>query len=63
MSLLVGVYHGLGKEKEAVEAERLALKLAERHIESHPDDARAYYLGAGMLARLGEKERSYQWAQ
>ena len=63
VSLLVGVYHGLGKEKEAIEAERLALKLAERHIESHPDDARAYYLGAGMLARLGEKERSYQWAQ
>lgn len=37
--------------------------MAEKHIELHPDDARALYLGAGILARIGDRERSFDWAR
>jgi adenylate cyclase len=63
VSLLVAVYHGLGRPIEAAATERRALQLIEKHIDSHPDDPRALYLGAGILARLGEHTRSYDWAR
>ena len=63
VSLLVAVYHGLGRAAEAAATEKRALQLTERHIESHPDDARALYLGAGILARIGEHEKSFDWAR
>jgi len=62
-SLLVSVYHGLGRKAEAEATQHRALHLAERHIEMHPDDARALYFGAGILARFGEKARSLDWAR
>ena len=62
VSLLVGVYHGLGREAEAAATEQRALQLTERHLERHPEDARALYLGAGILARMGQNEKSYEWA-
>jgi serine/threonine protein kinase/Flp pilus assembly protein TadD len=63
VSLLAAVYHGLGRPKEAAATERRALQLTEKHIDSHPDDPRALYLGAGILARLGERGKSYDWAR
>jgi serine/threonine protein kinase/Flp pilus assembly protein TadD len=63
VSLLVGVYHGLGREAEAAATQLRALQLTERHLERHPEDARALYLGAGILARMGEHEKSYEWAR
>ena len=63
MPLLCSVYHGLGREQEAMESERRGLQLIERHNEIHPDDARALYFGAGMFARVGERERSMSWAR
>jgi len=63
VSLLVPVYHGLGREAEAESTERRALRLTEKHIELHPDDARALYLGAGILVRMGDHKRGYEWAR
>jgi serine/threonine protein kinase/Flp pilus assembly protein TadD len=63
VSLLVAVYHGLGREVEAASTERRALQLTEKHIELHPDDARALYLGATILVRMGEKDRGFEWAR
>ncbi len=63
VSLLVGVYHGLGREAEAESTERRALRLTEKHIELHPDDARALYLGAGILVRMGDHKRGLEWAR
>ncbi len=63
VSLLVAVYHGLGRAVEAAATQQRALQLAERHTESHPDDARALYLGAGILARMGDREKSSDWAR
>ena len=50
-------YSGLGRRDEAMEAYRRCWQLAEKHLELHPDDARALYLGACALGRLGERTR------
>jgi len=63
VSILVMVYHGPGWHTESKASERRALQLTEKHIELHPDDARALYLGAGTLARMGDHARSFEWAQ
>lgn len=63
MPLLTSVYHGLGRENDAKAAERRGLQLIEKHVEIHPDDPRALYFGAGILARIGERERSMDWAR
>ena len=63
VSLLVAVYHGLGREAEAAATEQRALQLTERHIEIHPDDPRALYLGAGILARMGDHVKGLDWAR
>jgi serine/threonine protein kinase/Tfp pilus assembly protein PilF len=62
-TLLVGIYKSLGRGAESVAIQRRALLLAEKQIEFHPDDARALYFGASMLAQLGERARSLEWAQ
>ena len=48
---------------QAAATERRALKLTEKHIEIHPDDARALYLGATTHVRMGDKERGFDWAR
>jgi serine/threonine protein kinase/tetratricopeptide (TPR) repeat protein len=63
VSLLVAVYHGLGRSAEATATEQRAVRLVEKHIETHPDDARALYLGACILARIGKLDKSYDWAR
>lgn len=62
-SLLAPIYRSLGRDVEADATRRRALQLAEKHVELHPDDARALYLGAGILCQLGEKARGLEWAQ
>jgi serine/threonine protein kinase/Flp pilus assembly protein TadD len=63
VSLLVAVYHSLGRHAEATATEQRAVRLTEKHIETHPDDARALYLGASILARVGDHEKSVDWAR
>src|ERR1700746_1995413 len=62
-SLLAPVYKSLGRQAKAEPTRRGALQLADKHVELHPDDARALYLGAGILCQLGERERGLEWAQ
>ena len=61
--LLAMVYMGLGRKEDAEESYRRAWQRAEKHLELHPDDARALYLGANALCQLGERARSFDWAQ
>jgi non-specific serine/threonine protein kinase len=63
VSLLVAVYHALDRPAEAAATEQRAVRLTEKHIETHPDDARALYLGASILARVGDHEKSVDWAR
>jgi serine/threonine protein kinase/Tfp pilus assembly protein PilF len=61
--LLSMVYQGLGRKEDALAASRRGWQLAEKHLELHPDDARALYLGANALCQLGERARSLDWAR
>ena len=61
--LLGMVFVGQGRKAEAQSAYGRAHRAAARHLELHPDDARALYLGANALCQLGERERSLEWAQ
>lgn len=53
----------LGRHEEARAVSRVAVERAERHIELHPEDARALYLGANALLQLGDRERCIAWAE
>jgi adenylate cyclase len=53
----------LGREAEAREAERHGLEIIERHLEIHPDDVRAIYMGAGCLVTLGDHGRARGWLE
>jgi serine/threonine protein kinase len=59
--LTAQIYHSLGREDEAQEANRRGLELAEKAILSNPEDARACYMGAGAMIRLGQRERGQRW--
>jgi hypothetical protein len=50
-------------EVETEATERRALQLTERHIEVHPDDPRALYLGATILVRMRDNTRGLEWAR
>lgn len=60
--LMAQIHHSLGREEEAREANRRGLELAEKAILSNPEDARACYMGAGAMIRLGQRERGQKWA-
>jgi serine/threonine protein kinase/Tfp pilus assembly protein PilF len=62
-SMLAMVYDGQGRVVEAQAAHRRSIRVIEKHLERHPDDARALYLGATDLCQLGEKGRSLEWAR
>jgi adenylate cyclase len=53
----------LGRQDEARHANEDAVQSIEKHLELNPDEARAYSLGASVLIRLGETERSKEWTQ
>ncbi|MGH9812018.1 MAG: protein kinase domain-containing protein [Candidatus Acidiferrales bacterium] len=62
-SMLRMVYKAMGREADWETACRRAVLAAEKHLELHPDDARALYLGAGNWFELGEQARSLDWAR
>jgi non-specific serine/threonine protein kinase len=53
----------LDRKQEARQANEDALRVVERHIQLHPGDARALYLGAGVSIQLGDRDRALEWAQ
>jgi tetratricopeptide (TPR) repeat protein len=60
--LLGGVYTGMGRSEDARSAYRRGIRVAEKHLRLHPDDARALYLGAQGLVQMGEPSRAGEWA-
>ncbi len=62
-TLLGMVYSGLRRKEDSLMAYRRGTHLAEKHLELHPDDARALYLGATGLCQLGERDRALAWAR
>jgi serine/threonine protein kinase/Flp pilus assembly protein TadD len=61
-SHLAGTYVGLGRKEDSQAAFRRTAAVVSKHLELHPDDARALYLGAAVWASLGESERAIEWA-
>jgi len=59
---LVSLYLGLGRKAEAETAARHCLRVLEKHLELHPDDARAVYLGAVVWTQVGDTQRALEWA-
>lgn len=57
------IYRKLGHIEKARAAEIRGLENAERYLEAHPDNARAYFLGAWPLYESGEKAKAYEWAE
>jgi adenylate cyclase len=62
-SFLSMAYAELGRKKEQLEATKLTLACAERHVDMHPDDGRALTFGAYALVELGQTERAREWAR
>jgi len=62
--LLIGpLYDRLGRPEDARAARERGLALVEKHVDLHPDDARALYMGAIGLIALGEKDKGRDWAR
>lgn len=62
-SLLVAqVYADLGRTDEARAARRRGVDVAEMHLNHHPDDIRALYMGANGLVAMGDREAGLLWA-
>ena len=55
------VLNGLGQVELAKEVGKEAIEVIEKHLKWRPDDPRAFYLGAGALQQLGERERAERW--
>ena len=60
-SLLSQTYVTLGRKLEAEAYEQRGLRIIERHLELHPEDARALYFGCTALVRVGHRERALEW--
>ena len=61
--LLGQTYFGMGRKLEGEAVRQRALRIIEKHLELHPDDARALYLGAAGLFQVGQRERALEWAR
>ncbi|MFL5507861.1 MAG: protein kinase domain-containing protein [Gemmatimonadales bacterium] len=61
--LMDGLLRKLGRDAEADAAVREAVERVRRHVDLNPDDARAFYLGAGGLVRLGLRDEAQEWAR
>lgn len=60
---LAQTYASMGRDAEAETAYVNALHIIERHVDLHPDDARAITFGAVAYCRLGKPVRGLEWAQ
>jgi len=61
--LVAQLYADLGRAADAEMARRRGLKVAEEHLDRHPDDVRAIYMAANAMVAMGERERGQEWAQ
>jgi serine/threonine protein kinase/Flp pilus assembly protein TadD len=59
---LGSIYAGLGRKADAEAACQRAAAVVGKHLELHPDDARALYLGAIVWCQIGEPARGLEWA-
>lgn len=61
--LVAQILADLGRAKDAENARRKGISLAEARLRLNPDDARALYMGANGLVALGDRDRGLEWAR
>lgn len=61
--LALSIYKRLGRKDKAHTAARRGTKAAECHLQLHPDDVRALYLGCSGFLELGKPEMARSWAE
>jgi serine/threonine protein kinase/Flp pilus assembly protein TadD len=61
-SHLTSIYTGLGRKADAQTASHRCLERIDKHLALHPDDPRAYYLGAVVWSQRGEGAKALDWA-
>jgi serine/threonine protein kinase/Flp pilus assembly protein TadD len=61
-SHLTSIYAGLNRKTECMNACRRCIQVMERHLQLHPDDPRALYLGAIVWSQIGERAKALDWA-
>lgn len=59
--LAADTYRGLERHDDVVRCFQRGLAAAEKHLEHHPEEARAWYLGAHALYELGDRDRAMEW--
>jgi len=62
-TLLTTSYKSAGRETEALESVRSGIKVVERHLSLHPDDALALSRAANDQVYLGDLEKGVAWAE
>lgn len=62
-SHLASIYHGLGRHADSQAASQRSIEIVQRHVELHPDDVRAVYLGAVCMCQIGDRGRAQEWAE
>ena len=60
-NFLSAVLDDMGLEAEAEAARQRALKLIEERLELNPDDLRATNMGAAILGKIGDRERTIDY--
>jgi len=60
---LGSAYNDLNLETETKKANQRALDIVRKHLDLNPDDARAFYLGAGTLVKEDEPEEALRWVE
>ncbi len=61
--LAADTYRGLDRPDDMQRAFRRGLENAERQLEHHPEESRAWYLGAHAHLELGNKEKALEWTE
>jgi TolB-like protein/Flp pilus assembly protein TadD len=56
-------YTALGRDADAEEGYRRALRATEDHLTLNPDDARALTMGAVAWCRIGQRAKGLEWAE
>jgi len=62
-SYLAFIYQITGQVDKMKPVLQEALHKVEQQLALNPDDSRAIYLGAGVLIRMGEKQRAMEWVR
>ena len=62
-NISVGIYDQLGDTDKALQAAKDGARAATRYLDQHPENARAWMLGANAFYHLGESDKAMQFAE